>query len=177
MTAASEFSFIVKLDDIGQGASQYHIAANDAERAGLAARFDLISLDAMTADLLVSKTAKGILAKGNLTASAVQACIATGMPVPADISETMEILFILEPAEDGEYELDADECDSMFHDGRGVDIGEAAAQSLGLSLPPYPRSKGAQKALRKAGVKSEEEEKIENGPFAALAGLKDKMAK
>jgi uncharacterized metal-binding protein YceD (DUF177 family) len=177
MTAASEFSFIVKLDDIGQGASHYNIAANDEERAGLAARFDLISLDVMTADLQVSKTAKGILAKGKLVAHAVQACIATGVPVPADISEPMEILFILEPAEDGEYELDADDCDSMFHDGRGVDIGEAAAQSLGLSLPPYPRSKNAQKALRKAGVKSEEEEKTENGPFAGLAGLKDKLAK
>ncbi len=177
MTPANEFSFIVKLDDIGQGASQFNIAANEQERADLAERFDLISLDLMTADLFVSKTAKGILAKGKLAAHAVQACIATGVPVPVDISEAMEILFILEPTEDGEYELDADACDSMFHDGRGVDIGEAAAQSLGLALPPYPRSKNAQKALRKAGVKSEEEELIENGPFSALAGLKDKMAK
>jgi uncharacterized metal-binding protein YceD (DUF177 family) len=177
MTLASEFSFIVKLDDIGQGASHYNITANSAERANLAQRFDLISLDAMTADLQVSKTAKGILAKGKLVANAVQACIASGAPVPVEVKEAMEILFIPEPAEDGEYELDANECDCMFHDGRGVDIGEAAAQSLGLTLPPYPRSKGAQKALRKAGVKSEEEEKIENGPFAGLAGLKDKMAK
>lgn len=172
-----EFSVIVKLDDIGAGTSEHKITANEAQRNALAARFDLIALEKLSANLKLSATAKGILAKGHLNAQAQQACIATGESVPAQIDEEMKILFVPEPAEDGEFELNADEADSMFHDGRGVDIGEAAAQSLGLALPPYPRSKNAETALKKAGVKSEEEEKEENGPFAALAGLKGKLSK
>jgi uncharacterized metal-binding protein YceD (DUF177 family) len=170
----NEFSVVIRMDDIGAGASQHKIAANEAERAALAQRFDLVRLDELTADIALAKTAKGVAATGTVSAKLVQACTATGEDVPSAICEPIDLLFIAEPAEDGEVELEPEECDTMFHDGRGVDIGEAAAQTMGLSLNPYPRSKGAETALRKAGVKNEEEEKIASGPFAALAALKGK---
>jgi hypothetical protein len=44
------------------------------------------------------------------------------------------------------------------------------ADELSLALDPYPRSAGAEDALRDAGVLSEEQA----GPFAALAALKGK---
>jgi hypothetical protein len=47
------------------------------------------------------------------------------------------------------------------------------AQSLGLALNPYPRSPEAEKMLKAAGVKSEEDV----APTGALAGLKDLLAK
>ena len=53
-----------------------------------------------------------------------------------------------------------------------IDLGEAVAETLSLSLDPYPRAPGAEEALKAAGVKSEEEA----GPFGALAGLKDKLS-
>jgi uncharacterized metal-binding protein YceD (DUF177 family) len=170
----NEFSVIIRMDDIGAGASSYTIAANEAERAALAQRFDLVRLDELTAEITLAKRADGIAAKGILRAMLAQACTATGTDVPTNINEPIDILFIPEPNKDGEVELASEECDTMFHDGRGVDIGEASAQTMGLALNPYPRSKGAESALRRAGVKNEEEEKIAAGPFAALAALKNK---
>ena len=172
---ANEFSVIVKMDDIGVGASQHIIAANPAQCAALAKRFQLLSLTGLSAQLALSKTAGGILAKGRIMAQAEQACVATGDGIPVHLDEAMEILFIVQPNEDGEFELDANDCDCMYHDGKGVDIGEAAAQTFGLVLDPYPRNSTAEQILRKAGVQSEEEAKIQSGPFAGLAALKSQL--
>ena len=60
------------------------------------------------------------------------------------------------------------DCDVVFHDGSAIDLGEAIADTLALSLDPYPRSAGADAALKEAGVLTE----AEAGPFAALAKLK-----
>ena len=48
-----------------------------------------------------------------------------------------------------------------------------AADTLALSLDPYPRSPNAEAALKDAGVLSEEEA----SPFAALAALKGQLEK
>ena len=73
-----------------------------------------------------------------------------------------------------EIELGEGELDVVFYEGGAVDLGEAVAQTLLLALDPYPRSPAAEAALREAGVKSEEEARIESSPFAALAALKGK---
>jgi hypothetical protein len=49
-----------------------------------------------------------------------------------------------------------------------IDLGTAIADTLALSLDPYPRSAGAETALKAAGVMTEEEA----SPFAVLAQLK-----
>ena len=72
------------------------------------------------------------------------------------------------PAELGEGDLD-----TIFHDGSAIDLGSAIADTLALSLDPYPRSAGADAALKEAGVLTEEEA----SPFAALAALKEKLGK
>ena len=179
MNEPNEFSRPVKLDAIGTGKIVHDIAANEDECRALAARFDLLSLDSLTAAISLAKTAKGIEAKGQVKAQLTQACTVTGEPVPSDINETLSLLFIAAPDGhnidvDEEIELDEEECESMFHDGKTVDIGEAAAQTMGLALNPYPRGKSADEKLRAAGVKTEDEEKAASGPFAALAALKGK---
>jgi hypothetical protein len=63
--------------------------------------------------------------------------------------------------------------DVVFYDLAAIDVGEAVAETLLLSLDPYPRAPGAEAALRAAGVKGEEEA----GAFGALAGLRDKLKK
>ena len=70
-----------------------------------------------------------------------------------------------------EVELSEDECDIVFYEGGSIDLGEAAAETLALTLDPFPRSPGAAQALKEAGVISEEEA----GPFGALAALRDKL--
>ena len=175
MVTANEFSYVVKLIDIGAGASTVKLAADAEAMAGLMARFDLASLDMLQAEVLLSRNAKGVLAQGRFQATLAQNCVASGDPVPVALDEPVNIRFVTEPVvgNNSEIELDADDCDSMFYDGQSVDLGEAIAQSLGLALDPYPRSTGAQERLKAAGVKSEDE--VE--PLGALAGLKDMLAR
>ena len=62
------------------------------------------------------------------------------------------IVFEPEPTvrSDDEIELNANDCDVVFHDGREIPLGDSLADTLGLALDPYPRSPGAESALKGA---------------------------
>ncbi|MES2337895.1 MAG: DUF177 domain-containing protein [Pseudomonadota bacterium] len=166
-----EFPRPRRLDTLGAGATTVRIEADAPERAALAKRFGLLSLDRLSADYTLRRDAGGIVATGTVSAAVVQPCIATRHPVAATIDEPFDIRFLpLDAAGPGdEIELASDDLDTMFYTGSAIDLGEAAAETLGLALDPYPRSPAAEAALREAGVKSEEDAK----PAGALAGLKD----
>lgn len=175
MVTANEFSFVIKLSEIGSHSRNIHLSADQDARAGLMARFDLAALDSLQANISLAHDGDGVIATGRFTADLAQYCIASHDPVPAKMDETINIRFIPEPVVSGEVELELapEDCDTMFHDGQTFDLGEAVAQSLGLALNPYPRSPEAERMLKAAGVKSEEEVV----PTGALAGLKDLLAK
>ncbi|MFN3619879.1 YceD family protein [Sphingorhabdus sp.] len=175
MVMRNEFSHVIKLSEIGSHSRNIQLVADDAARRGLMARFDLAALDSLKAEITLTHDAEGVVATGRFTAELAQFCIASHDPVPATMDEAIHIRFIPEPVVSGEVELEleADDCDTMFHDGQTIDLGEAVAQSLGLALNPYPRSPEAEKMLKAAGVKSEEDV-VPPGP---LAGLKDLLAK
>lgn len=169
-----EFSRTWRLDALGIDRA-VEISAEPEERAALARRFDLQSLDTLSASATLHPTAGGVEARGQLKAKAVQSCVITGDPVPARIDQPFVIRFVpeeLAPVGE-EIELDADDCDIVEHDGQVIDLGEAVAQTLGLALDPYPRSADADARVKAAGIMSEEEA----GPFGALASLKDKLTK
>ena len=179
---APEFSRPHRLDQIGAGESQVQVAADAAERAALAKRFDIPAIDSLEADYAIRRDATGIVARGRIRAHVVQSCIATGDPVPATIDEDFAIRFVPETEGDpnDEIELDEDECDTVFYTGSAIDLGEAAAETLALALDPFPRSSDAELVLKQAGVLSEEEAKRlaeESGPFGALAALRGKPDK
>ena len=166
---APEFSRPQRLDAIGAGEHRVEIAANDGERAALARRFGLIAIDRLDATMVVHRDATGVIARGKLSGSVVQACSVSGDPVPAQIAEEFAIRFLPEGAVEGEeIELSGEECDTVFYTGGAIDLGEAAAETLALALDPFPRSSRADDVLRDAGVLSEDP----TGPFAALAKLK-----
>lgn len=167
-----EFSRPRRLDTIGTGESQVRVEADAAERQALARRFGLIAIDKLAADYAIRRDAAGIIARGHLSGAVVQPCSVTGDPVPAQIEEDFAIRFVPEGGETSdEVELSEDDCDTVFYTGSAIDLGEAAAETLALALDPFPRSAGAQAALRDAGVLNEDE----TGPFAALAKLKTKL--
>jgi uncharacterized metal-binding protein YceD (DUF177 family) len=166
---APEFSRPERIDTIGERARTVAIAANEAERAAIAERFGLLSVDALSAELTLRREAAGIAARGRVTAEVVQACVVTDEPVPARIDEDVALLFVLEAVEaDEEIELSAEDLDVVPYAGGTIDLGEAAAETMALALDPFPRAPGAEAALRDAGVLTEEEAK----PAGALAGLK-----
>lgn len=174
MTQANEFSRPVRIDTLGQEPRSLAIEAEEEERAALAARFGLVGIAALSADTILSRNGDQVKAEGTLRAQVTQSCVATSAPVPAEVEEPFRILFRPQPAraaEEDEIELSEAELDVVFYDGAAIDIGEAVAETLSLSLDPWPRAPGAEEALRTAGVKSEEEA----GPFGGLAALRDKL--
>jgi uncharacterized metal-binding protein YceD (DUF177 family) len=169
---APEFSRPQRLDAIGKGELRVEISADRGERAALAKRFALIAIDRLDAVMTVYRDATGVVARGHLSGAVVQPCSVTGDPVPAQIEEDFAIRFIPEGTpEADEVELSDADCDTVFYSGGAIDLGEAAAETLALALDPFPRSPGADAALRDAGVLGEDE----TGPFAALAKLKKQV--
>ena len=171
---APEFSRPVRIDTLGLEPRSLAIEADQAERSALAKRFGLPGIASLEASAELVRKGVEIVATGRLAASVTQSCVATGEPVEARVDEPFELVF--RPGggrPDDEVELSEAELDVIFYDGASIDVGEAVAETLALSLDPYPRSPGADAALKKAGVKSEEEA----GPFGALAALKDQLKK
>jgi uncharacterized metal-binding protein YceD (DUF177 family) len=172
-----EFSRPVRIDTLGEGNRSIAIEADEGERAALAARFGLLSLASLTAEAELRREGDVIIAEGRLRATAEQACVASGAPVPASVDEPFSLRFVPEGdiEEGAEIELDAEDWDTIDYSGGAIDLGEAAAETLALSLDPFPRAADADAVLREAGVLSEDE--VVTGPFAALQGLKDKLKK
>ncbi len=174
--SAPEFSRPVRVDTLGPEPRALTIEAEEAERKALANRFGLVAIDRLTAEASVVRKGADIIASGRLTAAVTQSCAASGEPVAAALDTPFEIVFRPQPSNvrpDEEVELGESELDVVFYEGAAIDLGEAAAETLFLSLDPYPRAPGAEAALKVAGVKSE----AEAGPFGALAGLRDKLKK
>lgn len=167
-----EFSRPVRIDILGVSPRPIAIEASEKERAALAGRFDLAAIDSLAAEAVLSLAGETVTAIGSLRAKVTQRCVATDLPVEAALEENFRIEFRPPPTGSGEeIELGEADCDVVFYDGASIDLGEAIAETLSLSLDPYPRSPDADSILREAGVKSE----AEAGPFSALAALKDKL--
>ncbi len=164
-----EFSRRIALDTIGSAWREVAIDASPDECGALAKRFDLIALDSLHADAELAARAVGVEARGRVVARAVQRCAVTDDPVACSIDEPFTLRFVApdQVVGDEEVELGADDCDTVAHDGSAIDLGEAVAQTLGLALPPFPRSQTDDAAERvwRAGPDAR--------PFAGLAGLFD----
>lgn len=166
------FSCRLNLDKVHDG-ERIDLTATDAEREALARRLGLVGIERLSAHCALDHHAGGIRSQGRIKAALTQSCVASGEPLPAYVDEAFELHFRPEPTRtpDDEIELSGDELDVVFHDGSAIELGEAIADTLALSLDPYPRGPNAEVALQEAGVISEEQA----GPFAALAALKGKM--
>lgn len=173
MSQLPEFSRPVPADTLGTTPRTMAIEADEGERAALTLRFGLAAIHRLTAAARLSRQGEAILAEGRLAAAVTQSCVATGEPVEAELDEPFRIEFRPQPvpAAEDEIELDESELDIVFYDGASIDLGEAVAETLSLSLDPWPRVPNADELLKQAGVKDESEV----GPFAALAALKDKL--
>lgn len=168
---SDRFARQLRLDQVRDG-ERLDLVADDAERTAIAKRLDLASLDRLEAHVCLECVSRDVVrAKGRLLASLEQSCVVTGEPVAAHVDEPFALIFVPEPrdaAPDEEIELGEVDLDVVFHDGTAFDLGGALADTLALSVDPYPRSAGADAALREAGVLTEEQA----SPFAVLAKLK-----
>ncbi|UAK25016.1 YceD family protein [Sphingomonas nostoxanthinifaciens] len=167
-----EFSRPFRIDTIGSEPHAVAIGAEPAERAALARRFDLLSIERLEATASLVRADDVVTATGAIVAAVTQACVASGAPVPATIEEPFTIRFApVGPSSIEEMELAADDLDVMSYEGSAIDLGEAVAQTLALALDPFPRAPDADATLREAGVLEEGDA----GPFGALKALRDRL--
>jgi uncharacterized metal-binding protein YceD (DUF177 family) len=138
--ASLEFSRPVSTTRLGVDAVVYPLAANEAERAALARRFDIIALDYLTATVRLVRQGRDISLSAELAADVVQLCGVTLEPFASRVTDSATVLYRRRPppvdlaVEDEDYELLTDDT---------IDIGEAVAQQLSLALPLFPRAPGA----------------------------------
>jgi uncharacterized metal-binding protein YceD (DUF177 family) len=164
------FAHQLRLDQVRDG-ERLALVADEGERRSIAERLGLSSLDRLDAHAVLTRTGPVVRAEGRIVATLEQSCVVTGDPVAAHVDEPFALLFMPEPENsrpDEEIELGEEDCDTVFYDGASIDLGSAIADTLALSIDPYPRSAGAEAALKKAGVLTEEQA----SPFAALAKLR-----
>jgi uncharacterized metal-binding protein YceD (DUF177 family) len=169
-----EFSRTIEAEAISESPRDIEIGADEAERRRLAGRFRLQAIDRLSAAIRLQRRAGIVHAQGRVEADVVQSCVVTGDPLPAHIDAPFEVRFAPDayaPSGEEEVELSSDDCDTLPIEGGRIDLGELAAETLALALDPYPRSPGADSALREAGVSGE----ADSGPFATLKALRDRM--
>ena len=170
MAEHPEFSRPVDCAALATGPVREEIEATEAERGALARRFDLVALPRLRAEVTLTPTAMGqVRLDAKLEARVVQSCVITLEPVEAEIAESFTVFYAeAGPAAGGNVDLPID--DESWPEpivGGRIDIGEAVAQQLAVSLDPYPRVPGARLDSDYAAV--DEPPPARANPFAALA--------
>jgi uncharacterized metal-binding protein YceD (DUF177 family) len=157
VSAAPEFSRRFLRERLGGAPRVEQLVADAAERAALSARFGLVALDRLEADVRLEAVPDGIACRGRLKAAVVQACVVSGEPVAALVDVPFDLLFAREEALPAELELDAEALDRLPLENGWADIGEAVAQTLALALDPYPRAPDGSLVAARARLMPEEE--------------------
>jgi uncharacterized metal-binding protein YceD (DUF177 family) len=166
-----ELSRVVPLARLGAEPFRQEIVATEAERAALARRFDLISLDRLNASVELSRRAHDlILLIAVFDAEFQQSCVVTLDPVPGAASERFSLLYGRPEAEEGAISAEAEDEDDVAFEpltGDAIDIGEAVAQEFSLALPPFPRCPDA-------AMEAEAPASTNDSPFASLSRPSEK---
>lgn len=175
---APEFSRPVAVDSLPMAEAIHELTARPEEREALAQRFDLISLDELSAVVRLKRIAGGrmIRLRGALQAKLVQRCVVTLEPVPEEVQDSFEMIYapqseIATDPSDLALNLDMDDPPEPISDGH-IDLGEAVAEHLALAMDPFPRKAGAEFVAHKEFDEGEPEPETRPNPFAKLASLK-----
>jgi uncharacterized metal-binding protein YceD (DUF177 family) len=164
-----EFSHPMRAAELSLTAQAIFRTATPPECRALAKRFGLISMHRFEIALLIHRDGDNIHLSGEVGADVLAACVATGDPVPMRVTDRVEMRFVPETEyRPGlEIEVDSTSYDVVEYDGRVVDVGEAAAQTIALAIPAFPRASDAANRLRAAGI-ALEGDRVDEGSLGAL---------
>lgn len=135
-----EFSRLVPLARLGSTPFCQQIRATPSEREKLSRRFDLLALDRLTAAVELRRQGDEVIVlEAAFEAEFVQSCVLTLEPVAAAVSDRFVLVY--GPAEAEQQDIGSQRDEAAFEPLHGdvIDIGEAVAQELSLSLPVFPR--------------------------------------
>lgn len=165
----------IRLDALPANGRTLSVSATEDQRAAIAERLNIVSVERLSAELSVRAIKGGIEVSGTLLADATQECVVSFEPVPEQIEEKLFRLFLSgapdnpEPAPGAEVFVDLDGEDQPdYFDGPEVDLSEWLVETLSLALDPYPRKPGVE-----IDPAYQDEDDENASPFAALKGIKD----
>jgi len=175
MNDVAEFSRPQIADEIDLKGIEVSFEADEPERKALAARFELQSLEHLSAVLSVIRSDKTgeVEVRGSLSASYSQKCVVTLAPVALLVEEPIEALFGDGCDEEIKAEIDVSRPNAPepIIDNI-IDLGELVAQQFAVSIDPYPRAPGAEIPIDGITFGQKIDQGGENHPFAALRRLK-----
>ena len=152
------------------------VEAGAEDRTALARHLGLVSLERLQAELLITQEDGMIGVQGTLIAELTQSCVVTLKPVTCRIESPIQRQFgpdHREGDDDEELTLQSEDPPDPISDGL-IDLGHVVTEQLALEINPFPRAPDADfEAVEITGA----EKDGGAGPFAALAALKDKLAK
>ena len=156
----SELHRPVAADRIGPRGLDVVVEADAAECAALAKRMGIPAVQSLRCDFRVTRAGGDrFAATGHLRARVVQTCVVSLEDFAADVDDRFRLRFV--PVGEESDEVDAtDPVDELAYEAGMLDLGEAAAEQLGLALEPYPRRPGAELP--------EQEEARAPSPFGVL---------
>lgn len=178
MHGISELSRFIRVEEIPHSGLSQNIVADVAEREALAERFNLKLLETLEASVKIQFLAGGPMVRvsGQGHAGLIQSCVITGDAVPNALNFSIEADYVPPAQAEHDLELSLSDADppEPFEDG-GIDLGELVAQTLALSLDPYPRLPDSSLGKVMGGVafadRIEANAPDRASPFAALAKL------
>ncbi len=176
---SAPFSYPVRVGHISHNPVEVRLEANEAERTALAALWDIVSVEGLSAELQIGRWKKdGVRVKGHVRARLTQSCVVTLEPVESEIDEPIEVIFVPEGSklariaanDSAEMILDPDGPDAPeVFSGDTIDVGESVAEHVALAIDPYPRKPGTAFAPHIEGTP---ETDAKPNPFAALKDWK-----
>lgn len=171
------FSRPFPIADIPPEGAHAQVDAEAAERAAIARVADLVDLPRLHGHFeLAHLPGGGVRVSGLVEADVVQTCVVTLEPVEGKVREEVCVRFvpaeqIAAPSHSDDTEVDPDEASDLEPlEGFSVDLGKLTLEFMLLGLDPYPRKDGA---LFDSPPPRDDDDK--RHPFAALAGLRDKL--
>lgn len=179
MTEGTPFSYRIKVGHVSHNPLEVRMSADQRERQALARLWDILGVEALTAELKVRRWKKdGVKLTGVIHAEVTQACVVTLDPVSQVIDEAIEEIFVPEgsalariPANDaGEIVVDPDGPDlPEVFEGDEIDVGAFVAEMAAMALDPYPRKPDAE---FEAHTEQDAADEKKPSPFAVLKNLK-----
>jgi hypothetical protein len=169
----------VAIEDVAETGRHFDLVADNDVRAAVARVVGLRDLPRLEANFDVTRHGTdGLHVAGRVSATVGQNCVVTLEPLANEVEENIDLLFAPPPpverktGEDEAAEESSERPQRSWNEpeplnGGVVDLGALATEFLILGLDPYPRKPGAVFELP-------QDVKPDPGPFAALAGLKEK---
>jgi hypothetical protein len=128
----------VRVSRIPSEGMEVVVEACGTERTALAARMGLPAIQSLRSRFVLTRQGDCIVeAVGRLEAAVVQTCVVSLEDFESPLAEDFVVNFVPEGTESDDP--DPESVDEIPYGGDSIDVGEATAEQLSLSLDPYPR--------------------------------------